>query len=188
MAKFYFDNIAVQEAILAYQQSKDIRIMYKYTEQLTALIRGVINTHKIYRFHNDVKELIQEAFVALYAALPRFDPTKGTAFSYLSIVVKQYLKNWTRSQNNKAFRTLEFKDTYYNDTDQQSHTLPLDEIFKTGSLPPKYDGLIEALTEGVTVERINNYQDMVKWLQKKGWTVKDIKAAFSILKKEYGRN
>ena len=185
--KHYFDNEAVSAAILVYQKTKDRRVLHPFTKQLTDLIRGVINTHRIYRFHNDLNELIQEAFVALYASIDRFDPSKGSAFNYLSIVVKQYLKNWTRSQNNKRNRNSEFQDSYYVAEDQNGLHMASFEFFDNLELPIQYEGLVDDLNHAVGDLHINNYQDMIKWLQEKGWKPKDVKKAFKIIQTEYVR-
>jgi len=191
--KNYFDNDAVTKAILEYKEGlalgKDnIRLLHPYTLQIQQLVRGVINTHKIYRWWNDLDELIQEGMLAVYSSFQRFDPVKGTAFNYLSITVKNHLKNWTQSKNKKSWITGEFNDEIFEE-EGQSHTddmMTIERLFFEVKIPENLEHILMAIMNTITKDRIYNKRDVIKQLLKAGHSKKDIEATFTELENHFG--
>jgi|CXWL01.1.fsa_nt_gi DNA-directed RNA polymerase specialized sigma subunit len=195
MSKNYFDNDAVTKAILKYQKSlkegnNDIHHIYPYTTQIQQLVKGVINTHKIYRWWDDVDELIQEGMLAIYSSFKRFDSTKGTAFNYLSIVVKQHLKNWTQNKNKKMWNTSELQEEIYIDEETTSTPMEdmvaLQQVFFELELPQQFDVLVEFLLNSIVNEKILNRRDLVKQMLKEGFPKKDVDDVFNVLTTKFG--
>lgn len=180
MKKNYFDNEAITKAILEYQVSiksgkENITLLYPYTLQIKGLINGVINTHKIYRWWNDRNELEQEGMVAVLVSLKRFNPEKGTAFNYLSIVAKQHLKNWTQSKNKKDWITDELNEEIYQDDDNEEskdkstlqQPVSLEDLLHESNNNPDYEIIIDDIVQAVKINKLSNKRDIVKFLQKK---------------------
>lgn len=171
--KNYFDNDAVTEAILAYQKSlkegrNDVHLIYPYTTQIQQLIRGVINTHKIYRFWPDVDELVQEAFTAIMTAIRRYKPGSGTAFNYLSIVAKQHLKNWTVTRNKKRALMSEFNDEIYLDEATEAPAESFKDLLEDLPIPPHLEATFEAIVEAIEQHQIHSKRDIVRQLTLRG--------------------
>lgn len=192
MAKQYFDNAAVTKSIREYQKTlrkgtDDLSIMHKHTDELQNLVRGVINTHKIYRWWPDVDELIQEGMLAIFSSFRRFNPKKGTAFNYLSIVAKQHLKNWTQDKNKKTWVTSELNEEIYQDA-EQIHTqdnMDLADLFYSVEVPTELEQILESMVQLLVVERIHNKRDIVRSLVQQGNKKQDVSKLFKILSKQF---
>jgi hypothetical protein len=191
--KNYFDNNAVEKALLQFQKTMDensrgdTTLLEPFTEQIQTLVKIVINVHKIYRFHNDLDELVQEGLVAVYSSFGRFDPSKGTAFNYLSITVKNHLKNWTQSKNKKAWVTVEFNDTIY-DAGEDSITdgFYIHEALSQVSLEPKYDPIMDDIINLISNDKIYNKRDIIKQLIRNGWDRSEIEVVYNAMEEHFG--
>jgi DNA-directed RNA polymerase specialized sigma subunit len=189
----YFNNDEVETAIKKFQtlnekdpDNKDnIQVVYPYTEQFQQLVRGIINVHKIYRFHSDLEELLQEGMTALYMSLGRFDDSKGTAFNYLSFVVKNHLKNWTQNKNKKDWVTDEYNDSIYNHGNREVDMLVISDLLYSieieERLEPIIDDIVVILSRGDT----GNKRDVIKSLTKKGWSRQDISDVYDKLEEVF---
>ena len=189
--KNYFDNEAVTKAILEYKEflekgTDKVEILHPYTSQIQQLVKGVINTHKIYRWWHDVDELVQEGMVAIYSSFKRFNPEKGTAFNYLSIVAKQHLKNWTQTRNKKAFQTSEFQDDIYNSHTVAEDTTTIEQLFFEVEVPVELEKTLAAIVEVITRQKIHNKRDIIKYLFRQGYLKKDIDNVFKQLEIHFG--
>lgn len=189
-SKLYFENEAVTKAILLYQQGlkhgrDDIHLIYPYTEQLQALVKGVINTHKLYRWWNDTDELVQEGVMAIMIAIKRFNPKYGTAFNYLSIVAKQHLKNWTQSRNKKNWVTDELNEEIYQDETNSDSMYVIEDIFASIEVSEKLAPVLDDISRIIIEEKIFNKRDIVSHLVKNGRSKSDITAVFAVLKDRY---
>lgn len=101
-AGYYFDNDLITAAVIEYQANGDVTVLEPFTKSFQDLINGVINTHGIWRFWSDRKELESEGFQTILQCLQRYEDGQGNSlFSYLSIAVKFRLRNWTRSENRR---------------------------------------------------------------------------------------
>lgn len=55
------------------------------------LTENIINTWKFHRYETNYSDLQQEAVCQLYTKLPGYDETKGRAYSYFTIICRNYL-------------------------------------------------------------------------------------------------
>lgn len=182
----YFNNDEIQPAIIKYQETGDIRSLDKYTSSFQQLVKAIINTHKFYRFHSDRNELEQEGMVELIAALKRFDPTRGTAFNYLSIVVKNHIKNWTKSRNKKDWVTDEYNDVLYKSEKQAAFDeFALVDMFSDVEVPLHLEPLLERIVTIITKMKIFYKRDIIKFLVREGWPRPDIDTVYKCLEEKF---
>ena len=93
--KMYFTT-DTEKSIIQYnkEQSMDIRNKI-YEEQIKRcfdkLVENVFNTFKFTYFDNSPIEIQKETIAHLFANMHKFEEGKGKAFSYFSIVAKNYL-------------------------------------------------------------------------------------------------
>lgn len=79
------------------------RIMHKlYYKYIDKIILGVINTYRFHRFY-EVDDLKNIARMKVYEAIlkQRFDPERGTIFTFLSTVIAKNLLSFTIRENKK---------------------------------------------------------------------------------------
>ena len=94
-SKMYFGT-PVQEAVIRYNAATDVVEKNKiYTEEIAAafdkLAENLIHTFKFYYFDYSFKDVKDEVVSFLFMQLPKYEPDKGRAFSYFSVVGKNYL-------------------------------------------------------------------------------------------------
>ena len=107
--KMYF-TLETERAIIAYNKEPDQNLKNKvYNEfihkPLMKLAENIIHTFKFYYFDGGPKEVQHEVIAFMLEKLPKFKEGKGKAFSYFSIVAKNYLIQ----NNNKNYRDLKTK-------------------------------------------------------------------------------
>ena len=107
--KMYF-TLETERAIIAYNKEPDNALKNKvYNEfihkPLMKLAENIIHTFKFYYFDGGPKEVQHEVIAFMLEKLPKFVEGKGKAFSYFSIVAKNYLIQ----NNNKNYRDLKTK-------------------------------------------------------------------------------
>ena len=94
-SKMYFGT-PVQEAIIRYNDSSNPVIKNRiYQEHIHAafnkMAENLIHTFKFYYFDYPFEEVKNEVVSFMVMQLPKYQPDKGRAFSYFSIVGKNYL-------------------------------------------------------------------------------------------------
>ena len=94
-SKVYFGT-PVQEAIIRYNDSDSPAERNKiYSEEIAAafdkLAENLIHTFKFYYFDYSFKDVKDEVVSFLVMQMPKYRPDKGRAFSYFSVVGKNYL-------------------------------------------------------------------------------------------------
>ena len=97
-------------AIIAYNAEEDQRLRNKvYNEFIKypfdKLAENIIHTFKFYYMDGGIREVKHEVIAFLLEKLNKFTPGKGKAFSYFSIVAKNYLIQ----NNNKQYKDLKNK-------------------------------------------------------------------------------
>lgn len=111
----YFNNNNAQELIRLYKNEESEETKSHLKDQIMLkvqkIVNGIIFTHKFTAFeHYD--DLMQEAMLACIVALERFDPDKGTAFNYFSLVAKKSLTYFTlknkKNRNNHSLDDFSF--------------------------------------------------------------------------------
>ena len=108
-SKMYFTPIT-EAAIIAYNAESDLKLRNKVFNEhihraLDKLSENIIHTFKFYYFDYGARELKQEVVAFMLEKLPKFQEGKGKAFSYFSIVAKNYLIQ----NNNKNYKAMKEK-------------------------------------------------------------------------------
>ena len=103
-AKNYFNEAEFCALLSKYQQSikiedgtiieKNIEIETDLTKRVEKIVKAIIMIYRYYIFE-DYEDLMQHAMHACFKNFVKFDPTKGTAFNYFSIIAKISLLNYT---------------------------------------------------------------------------------------------
>ena len=109
-SKVYFGT-PVQEAIIRYNDSDDPAVRNKiYSEEIAAafdkLAENLIHTFKFYYFDYSFRDVKDEVVSFLVMQMPKYQPDKGRAFSYFSVVGKNYLI----LNNNNNYKKMKSQD------------------------------------------------------------------------------
>jgi hypothetical protein len=109
-SKMYFGT-PVQDAIIRYNESSNPVIKNRiYEEHIHAafckMAENLIHTFKFYYFDYPVEEVKHEVVSFMVMQLPKYQPDKGRAFSYFSIVGKNYLI----LNNNNNYKKMKIPD------------------------------------------------------------------------------
>ena len=107
--KMYFTN-ETELAIIAFNKERSQKLKNKVYNEFICypfdkLAENIIHTFKFYYFDGGAKETQHEVITFLLEKMNRFTPGKGKAFSYFSIVAKNYLIQ----NNNKNYKDLKSK-------------------------------------------------------------------------------
>ena len=107
--KMYFTPIT-EAAIIAYNIEPSYKLRNKVFNEhihraLDKLSENIIHTFKFYYFDYGARELKHEVVAFMLEKLPKFQEGKGKAFSYFSIVAKNYLIQ----NNNKNYKAMKEK-------------------------------------------------------------------------------
>ncbi len=124
-SKMYFGQ-PVQDAVIRYNESADpvIRNEIYRTEIAAAfdkLAENLIHTFKFYYFDYPFKDVKNEVVSFLVIQMPKYKPDKGRAFSYFSVVGKNYLilnnnNNYKKMKIHDAIDVLDFKRNLRSET------------------------------------------------------------------------
>ena len=109
-SKIYFGT-PVQNAIIRYNENDNPVIKNRiYKEHIAAafnkLAENLIHTFKFYYFDYSFKDVKDEVVSFLVMQMPKYRPDKGRAFSYFSVVGKNYLI----LNNNNNYKKMKSKD------------------------------------------------------------------------------
>ena len=109
-SKIYFGT-PVQNAVIRYNDSKNPVVKNKiYKEHIqfafNKLAENLIHTFKFYYFDYPLDEVKHEVVAFLVMQMPKYQPDKGRAFSYFSVVGK----NWLILHNNNNYKKMKIHD------------------------------------------------------------------------------
>ena len=109
-SRIYFGT-PVQNAIIRYNNSDNPVIKNRiYREHIEAafnkLAENLIHTFKFYYFDYPIEEVKHEVVAFLVIQMPKYQPDKGRAFSYFSVVGK----NWLILHNNNNYKKMKIHD------------------------------------------------------------------------------
>jgi len=103
--KQYFDEALFRETLTKYKETLIIRdgkiasrneeLERSLVKQVEKIVNAIIIVYKYYLFE-DYEDLKQHALNACFTNFLKFDPAKGTAFNYFSIISKISLLNLTQ--------------------------------------------------------------------------------------------
>ena len=123
----YFDE-AVQDAIVEYNNSENDSIRNKiYQEHIEypfqKLAENIIHTFKFYYFDVPSEDVKHEVVSFLVMNMHKFKAGKGKAFSYFSIVAKNYLilhnnNNYKKMKQHEKLDVLDFKRSLSSESSQ----------------------------------------------------------------------
>ena len=124
-SKMYFGT-PVQDAIIRYNESSNPVIKNRiYQEHIHAafekMAENLIHTFKFYYFDYPFEEVKAEVVSFMVMQLPKYQPDKGRAFSYFSIVGKNYLilnnnNNYKKMKIHDDVSRLDYKRNIYSET------------------------------------------------------------------------
>ena len=109
-SKIYFGT-PVQNAIIRYNENSNPVIKNRiYKEHIAfafnKLAENLIHTFKFYYFDYPIEEVKHEVVAFMVMQMPKYKPDKGRAFSYFSIVGK----NWLILHNNNNYKKMKIHD------------------------------------------------------------------------------
>ena len=123
--KMYFGT-PVQDAIIRYNKSSNPVVKNRiYQEHIHAafekMAENLIHTFKFYYFDYPFEEVKAEVVSFMVMQLPKYQPDKGRAFSYFSIVGKNYLilnnnNNYKKMKIHDDISRLDFKRNVYSES------------------------------------------------------------------------
>jgi len=115
-SKKYFTQVH-EDAIVKYAMSEDIRIRTKLYKELIRpvfheMVDKIVYTYKFNNLPN-VDCLKEECKIWLVTILEKFDPSKGhKAFSYFSVITKNWFIQKTKKNKTKLIREIEFENIH----------------------------------------------------------------------------
>ena len=123
-SKMYFGQ-PVQDAIIRYNESTNPVVKNRiYGEHIHAaflkMAENLIHTFKFYYFDVPLEQVKHEVVSFMVLQIPKYKPNKGRAFSYFSIVGKNYLilnnnNNYKKLKIHDDIASLDFKRNVYSD-------------------------------------------------------------------------
>jgi len=117
VARKYFDETLFRQTLEDYKKSlifrdgkvasKNEKLEYSLVKQVEKIVNAIIIVYRYYIFE-DYEDLKQHALNACFSNFLKFDPTKGTAFNYYSIISKISLLNYTdRKQKHRNHKNID---------------------------------------------------------------------------------
>ena len=103
----YYFHQGTEDAIVAYNATEDTReknaIYNEHLRQpIEKLVENIIHTFKFYHFDQPIESVKHEVVSFLITRLDKFTEGKGKAFSYFSVVTK----NWLICHNNANYKKM----------------------------------------------------------------------------------
>ena len=124
-SKMYFGQ-PVQDAIIRYNETESYSIRNRiYSEHIAKafdkLAENLIHTFKFYYFDYPFVEVKNEVVSFMVMQMPKYQPDKGRAFSYFSVVGKNYLilnnnNNYKKMKIHDKLDVLDFKRNIYSES------------------------------------------------------------------------
>ena len=127
-SKMYFGT-PVQEAIIRYNDSTNPAVKNRiYSEHIHAafekMAENLIHTFKFYYFDYPYEDVKAEVVSFLVMQMPKYDSSKGRAFSYFSVVGKNYLilnnnNNYKKMKSQDGLTRLDYGRNVYTESSQE---------------------------------------------------------------------
>mgnify|MGYP001592104825 FL=1 len=165
-SKIYFGT-PVQEAIVRYQKSDSQSEMNKiYREEIQyafdKLAENIIHTYKFYYFDVPSEQVKHDVVGFLVMNIDKYEHEKGRAFSYFSVVAK----NWLILNNNRNYKMYKLHKST-DSTDYNNHMSSMSE------------------QEGMSENTVEFFDELIDYLEANLTTIfkrkKDIAVADSVL-------
>ena len=149
-SKIYFGT-PVQEAIVRYQKSESHSERNKiYREEIQyafdKLAENIIHTYKFYYFDVPSEQVKQDVVGFLVMNIDKYESEKGRAFSYFSVVAK----NWLILNNNRNYKMYKLHKST-DSTDYNNHMSSMSEQADMSENTVEFfDELVEYLELNIT--------------------------------------
>lgn len=186
----YFNNEHIQGLIRRYKITEDPMIGRQLREEILAAVKNIVNgiifTHRFTAFE-PYDDLAQEAMVACIVALERFDPEKGTAFNYFSLVAKKALTYYTlknrKNRNNKPIEDFEFYLHHQESLTDLDIEILIEQlkVYFVDSKFKKIRGLNDQLKKYLTQKRKFNKRDWFRYAKSMGYSQNLIRKYLKII-------
>jgi len=210
-SRMYFTQIT-ENAIIRYNGSEDSFLRNKiYNEHIAyafdKLAENIIHTFKFYYFDVPSEQVKHEVVSFLVMNMHKFKEGKGKAFSYFSIVAKNYLilnnnNNYKKMKSHRELDILDFKrnltseaqvvsdkETYEEFTDMMldywENNLP--NIFKRHKDILVADAVLELFRRSQNMENFNKKALYVLIREMTGSNTQHITRVVNVMKKYYKR-
>ena len=210
-SRMYFTQIT-ENAIIRYNGSEDSFLRNKiYNEHIAyafdKLAENIIHTFKFYYFDVPSEQVKHEVVSFLVMNMHKFKEGKGKAFSYFSIVAKNYLilnnnNNYKKMKSHRELDVLDFKrnlsseaqvvsdkETYEEFTDMMldywENNLP--NIFKRHKDILVADAVLELFRRSQNMENFNKKALYVLIREMTGSNTQHITRVVNVMKKYYKR-
>lgn len=138
-SKQYFTK-ETEDAIILYNQTEDIAERNKIYEQhikypFDKLVENLIHTFKFYHFDVSYEDVKTEVVAFLNEKIHKYKPDNGKAFSYFSIVAKNYLiqhnnNNYKRFKNNDTIDVIDTNRNVINEVNRDEHISEVKEFME----------------------------------------------------------
>ena len=126
-SKMYFGQ-PVQDAVIRYNESESYSVRNRiYSEHIAKafdkLAENLIHTFKFYYFDYPFVEVKNEVVSFMVMQMPKYQPDKGRAFSYFSVVGKNYLilnnnNNYKKMKIHDDIITLDYKRNVFGESEK----------------------------------------------------------------------
>jgi len=210
--KNYYFNQTTENAIIRYNNTDDAKLKNKiYNEHIAypfdKLAENIIHTFKFYYFDVPSEQVKHEVVSFLVMNMHKFKEGKGKAFSYFSIVAKNYLilnnnNNYKKMKSHRELDILDFKrnlssesqvvddkETYEEFTemmlDYWENNLP--NIFKRQKDILVADAVLELFRRSQNMENFNKKALYVLIREMTGSNTQHITRVVNVMKRYYKR-
>lgn len=109
-SKLFFNEQEVTALVLEWQQSGRIETWHAIVHASLPLIDTVIRTYKFQRY-DDIDALRNECVLKLARMLNKYNPDKGSTFSFFNVGLKRFLVTYAYSEQRRLERTITTEDT-----------------------------------------------------------------------------
>jgi len=211
-SKIYFGK-ETQDAVILYN-SMDAETQWKERDKLfrekiyypfSKLSENIIHTFKFYHFDYDSKQVQNEVVSFLTMNMHKYQPDKGRAFSYFSIIAKNYLilnnnNNYKKTKLHKPIDKTEVDDNYLSHFDRKEFNddvkifldsfieyfdLNIARIFKRKKDIIVADSIIELIRKRENIENFNKKALYILIREMTGSNTQHITRILNIVKSHY---
>jgi hypothetical protein len=209
--KNYYFNIVTEQAVIAYNGEecthKRGRIYTKYIHKaFLKLAENIIHTFKFYNLPGGYSDTQNEVIAYLIEKIDKFTPNKGRAFSYFSIVAKNYLifnsqENYKKMIKRASLDVVDIKrdvvgeQTRSDVKDSQKDFMDLMIEYWDNNLPSKFSrkkdlavasAIVELFRRRENIEIFNKKALYIMIREMTGIKTQYITKVVKIMKLEYG--
>ena len=136
--KLYFTQ-DTEDAIIAYNNEPDYNLRNKVFNEyihkpLFKMAENLIHRYKFYHFDANTRDVQHEVIAFLLEKLPKYTQEKGKAFSYFSIVAKNYLiqnnyKHYNRKKGKAPVLEIDTQRNITNELVRKEHQTEIQDFY-----------------------------------------------------------